>query len=238
MENDVVLVTGAGSGIGRGEAQAFYEAGARVVLADIDLAAVTAVAEELGENALAIRLDVTDKAEWASALAVVEDRWGVVTVLVNNAGIFRGAPLTEQDVEGWRRIMDINLVGHLLGIQAVHRGMKRNGGGVIINTSSTAGMGPAPGLSAYGASKWAIRGLTRTAAVELADDNIRVNVIVPGIIATPAAKAAGFPDVVPNQPIAALGQPRDIAAMAVFLASPEARYITGAEFLVDGGANA
>ncbi|MET7651438.1 SDR family oxidoreductase [Streptomyces sp. NPDC005486] len=135
---------------------------------------------------------------------------------MNNAGIFRGALLTEQDVEGWRRIFDINLVGHLLGIQAVHRGMKRNGGGVIINTSSTAGMGPAPDLSAYGASKWAIRGLTRTAAVEPADGNIRVKVMVPGIIATPAAKATGFPDVVPGQPITAIGQPRDIATGSGF----------------------
>lgn len=235
---DVVLVTGAASGIGRAEAEAFHHAGARVALTDIDLAAAEAVATELGERATALLLDVTQPDAWDRCVAAIESDWGAVTVLVNNAGVFRSASLLEHDLDDWRRIIEVNLIGHLLGIRAVHPGMRRNGGGVILNTASTAGMRATPRLSAYGASKWAVRGLSRTAAVELAGDDIRVNTLIPGVIKTPLMRAAGFPERLPRQPLPNAGDPQDIAAMAVFLASPAAGYITGGEFIVDGGATA
>lgn len=234
----VVLVTGAGSGIGLAEAEAFLADGARVVLADVDEPAVRAAQARLGAATMAVRLDVSDESGWAACVAQVEAAFGDVSVLVNNAGVFRRASLLRQPLDDWKRVLDVNLVGHLLGIRAVHPGMHRLGGGVVLNTASTAGLKGVPGLSAYSASKWAVRGLTRTAALELARDGIRVNTLVPGVVSTPAARAAGFPEVLPDQPVTAVGQPGDIAAMAVYLASDAARYVTGAEFVVDGGAGA
>jgi len=234
----VVLVTGAGNGIGRAEAHAFHAEGATVVVTDIDQHAADVVVDELGDRSVAVQLDVADGDQWARVIDEVDEAHGPVRVLVNNAAIFTPAPILEGDVEAWRRVLDVNVVGTLHGIRSVIPGMRDAGGGSIVNTISTAGTRGLYGWSAYSTSKWGVRGLTRSAALELAAYGIRVNGVVPGIIKTPAMQSNGFPDALPEQAIPHAGAPEDVAAVAVFLASDAARNITGAEYFVDGGANA
>lgn len=232
----VVLVTGAGSGIGEGTARRFAAAGDRVLVTDVDLAAATRVAEEIGEGAFPIQLDVSDAAQWERAVAEAEEKaGGPVEVLVNNAGLIWNSPIEDTDVDQWRRVLDITLVGTMLGIRAVVPSMRRAGRGAIVNTGSTAGLAGFVGLSAYSSSKWGLRGLTKGAALELAEYQIRVNMVVPGVIETPASRAAGFPTTLPGQPIPQVGQPSVIANASFYLASDEASYVTGSELVVDGG---
>lgn len=232
----VVMVTGAGSGIGEATAHRFGAAGDRVVVTDVDLAAAERVAAAIGPDAHAIRLDVSDADEWEQAVAQAEARAaGPVDVLVNNAGLIWNSPIDGTDVAQWRRVLDITLVGTMLGIRSVVPSMRKAGQGVIVNTGSTAGLAGFVGLSAYSSSKWGLRGLTKGAALELAEYRIRVNMVVPGVIETPASRAAGFPTTLPGQPIPEVGQPLVIANATYYLASPEAYYVTGSELVVDGG---
>lgn len=232
----VVLVSGAGSGIGEATARRFAAAGDRVVVTDIDLDAATAVARDIGDSAHPVALDASDADQWQRAVTEAE-RFadGPVQVLVNNAGILRNVSIEDIDLDLWRRILDVNLTGTLLGMRAVLPGMRSAGGGVIVNTGSTAGLAGYVGLSAYSSTKWALRGLTRGAALEFARDNIRVNLVVPGVVETPASRAAGYPTYLPGQPIPQVAQPADIANVTFYLASPEASYVTGAEYVADGG---
>jgi 3alpha(or 20beta)-hydroxysteroid dehydrogenase len=236
MMSRVVLVSAAGSGIGEATARRFAAAGDRVVVTDIDLDAATAVAREIGDSAHAVALDASDADQWAQAVAEAE-RFadGPVQVLVNNAGILRNVSIEDIDLDLWRRILDVNLTGTLLGMRAVLPGMRSAGGGVIVNTGSTAGLAGFVGLSAYSSTKWALRGLTRSAALEFAHDNVRVNMVVPGVVETPASRAAGYPTYLPGQPIPQVAQPADIANVTFYLASPESSYVTGAEYVADGG---
>ncbi|MDG4809837.1 SDR family oxidoreductase [Micromonospora sp. WMMD1120] len=239
-----VLVTGGTGGQGASHVRAFHAEGANVVIAATDAERGAALAAELGDRALFVRLDVRDETSWADAVVATEETFGALTILVNNAGVQNPPALIEStDQEVWARILDTNLTGTFLGIKTAAPALRRAGGGVIVNIASIMGTGGTAFYAPYVASKWAIRGLTQTAALELGRDNIRVNTIHPGVIATafitePAAGAdAPIADFYNPEPFAVprLGQPADITATLLFLASPDAAFITGAEHIVDGG---
>jgi 3alpha(or 20beta)-hydroxysteroid dehydrogenase len=176
------------------------------------------------------------------AVAVAESAFGPVSVLVNNAGIVRWGPLADMDPPAWHEVLGVNLTGVFLGMHAAIPSLRRAGGGAIVNISSVSGLVGLPMQSAYTASKWGVRGLTKSAALELARDGIRVNSVHPGIVHTPMtevtnpAMAAVRDQVLSVQPIPRMGEPEEVARMVVFLASEEASFCTGSEFVVDGGA--
>lgn len=241
LEGKTAIVTGAARGQGEAEARLFAGLGAKVVLADILDDAGKRVAEEIGDAARYVHLDVTDEAGWESTVATAVDTFGGVDVLVNNAGVLRSQPLATETAENFERTLRVNLVGPFLGIRAVREPMIRAGGGSIINISSVGGLTGIPRTGSYGASKWGLRGLTKIAAVELGEHGIRVNSVHPGVIATPmlaevaAQSDAGTP---PGIALGRLGLPEDVAGLVAFLASDSAAYLTGSEIAVDGGSSA
>lgn len=244
FENKTVLVTGAGRGMGVSHVRAFHAEGARVVIGDRNLERGAGLAAELGERALAVTLDVRDERQWADAVAAAEERFGPVSVLVNNAGVPQAAATVEHtELADWQRLLDINVTGQFLGIRAVTPSMRRGGGGSIVNIASSMANTATPYFAAYTTSKWALRGLTRTAAMELGRDGIRVNSVHPGAVATafitePAAPgAAPIADAYTPDPFAIprVGQPEDVTRLTLFVASDDAAYATGSEFVVDGG---
>jgi 3alpha(or 20beta)-hydroxysteroid dehydrogenase len=180
-------------------------------------------------------LDVASAAEWTEVVAAAEAAFGPVSVLVNNAGIIAWGGVVDSDEATFRRQMDVNAVSVFLGMKAVVDSMTRAGGGSIINMSSTAGMIGASRAIGYSASKWAVRGMTKAAAVELGGRGIRVNSVHPHVVRTPMSEAAGAQNAAPP-PVGRFGEPEDAAALLLFLASDESSYITGAEHLLDGGA--
>ncbi len=171
-------------------------------------------------------------------MAAAKNAFGPVSVLVNNAGISRFAPIADTEPAAWRQVIDINLTGTYLGIRAIVPSMRKAGGGAIVNISSAAGMMAYPNTAAYVASKWGVRGLTKTAALELGRDNIRVNSIHPGVIRTPmiaGPAAAAFEALVSDLAIPRVGEPDEITRLVLFVASDEASFSTGSEFIADGG---
>ncbi|MEV4625035.1 SDR family oxidoreductase [Micromonospora sp. NPDC049523] len=242
--NQTVLVTGGTGGQGASHVRALHAEGANVVIGDINAERGAGLAAELGDGAHYVGLDVSREESWAAAIAETETTFGALTVLVNNAGVQNPPALIEStDRATWGRILDINLTGAFLGIKAAAPALRRAGGGVIVNIASTMSLGGTAFYAPYVASKWAIRGLTQTAALELGRDNIRVNVIHPGVVATPfitepaAGSDAPIADFYSPEPFAVprLGQPADITALLLFLTSPHAAFITGAEYVIDGG---
>jgi 3alpha(or 20beta)-hydroxysteroid dehydrogenase len=230
-----VLITGAAGALGRELVDAFTAAGANVVAAarhDGERIAAWAPGEVLG-----LTLDVTSEAQWADAVAAAETRFGGVDVLVNNAARLRVGTSESISLDEWHKVLDTNLTGTLLGIRAVAPAMRGRGGGAIVNVNSIAGLAAAPGLVAYSSSKWALRGLLRAAAAELARDHIRVNAVHPGIIDTPLAYGPGGEELVPTARFAVPRQarPDEITPFIVFAASDRAGFATGSELVVDGG---
>jgi 3alpha(or 20beta)-hydroxysteroid dehydrogenase len=237
----VVLLSGGAGGQGSTEARQFVERGARVVIADVRADEASALARELGDAALAVRLDVTDESAWVDAVEATERRFGPLTTLVNNAGVGTPALIADDTRESFRRTLEVNLAGSFLGIKHAAPSMMRAGGGSIINIASISGLGGFGGGGAYSASKWALRGLTRSAAADLAPAGIRVNCVHPGVVDTEMIRAHGTPveEVLErNRPRLLLGrlaQPEDIAAVVLFLASDRSSYMTGSDLVVDGG---
>ena len=238
LDGKVAIVTGAASGIGAGQAIALAGAGANVILADLNSERGQKVAESIGANAVFVTHDVTSQESWTNLIDVTERRFGRIDILVNTAGISRGSSIEETTGETFMTVFQVNTLSVFLGTKAVVGAMTRIGGGAIVNTASAAAFHGYPGTHAYTASKWAVRGLTKTTARELAPRKIRVNAIFPGPISTDLLIGNGQdPDAVARAVTAVgfAGAPEDIAAATLYLVSDDARYVYGAELSVDGG---
>jgi 3alpha(or 20beta)-hydroxysteroid dehydrogenase len=239
FDNRTVIVTGGARGMGASHARGFVAEGANVVIADVLEQEGRKLADELGDHAIFSRLDVTSDRDWAATVAAAEDAFGPVSVLVNNAGIVRFGPIEQTEPAAWRQVIDINLTGTYLGIRAIVPSMRKAGSGAIVNISSAGGMMAYPFTAAYAASKWGVRGLTRTAALELGRDSIRVNSVHPGPIRTPMTAgpeaAAAVAAEASHLAIARVAEPEEVTRLVLFVASDEASFSTGSEFVVDGG---
>ena len=234
VEGKVALVTGAARGIGAAVAVQLVEEGARVMLADV--LPETDIRPVLGGHAERVHLDVTDAGGWARAVAAAEEAFGGLDVLVNNAGIVDFGGVADCSRESWDRVLAVDLTGVFLGIQAAVPAMRARGGGSVVNISSTAGLRGYERVAAYTAAKFGVRGLTKAAALDLAADGIRVNSVHPGFITTPMTEGLS-PDV-DHVALARAGRPEEVAAMVLYLASEESAFVTGAEFVIDGGETA
>lgn len=244
LDGKVAIISGAARGQGEAEARLFAEEGARVVLGDVLDERGAKVAAEIGDTARYVHLDVRDEGDWAAAVATAEEAFGPVTVLVNNAGIFRMASVADTSVSLFQQVIDVNQIGPLLGTQAVLPSMTAAGGGSIINVSSTNGLNASLDTVAYTATKWALRGMTKAMALELGPLGIRVNSVHPGGIDTEMVRPSGGQTLIDSDdldatfarmPLGRIGQAIEIARLALFLASDEASYSTGSEFVADGG---
>lgn len=233
VDGKVTLISGGARGMGAADARALVAEGGKVVIGDILDDEGKTLADELGESARYVHLDVTDAEQWDAAVNVAVEAFGKLTSLVNNAGIVALGKIGQFDMDKFRAVIDVNLTGTFLGMQAVVEQLKAAGGGSIINVSSIEGLRGAPMVHPYVASKWAVRGLAKSAAIELGPKNIRVNSVHPGFIRTPMTKH--FPDDMVTAPLRRPGQPEEVAAFIVFLVSDESSFSTGAEFVVDGG---
>ncbi|WP_137149188.1 glucose 1-dehydrogenase [Mycolicibacterium sp. CR10] len=237
VDGKVALISGGSRGMGAEDARALVAEGAKVVIGDILDDEGKALAEEINastpDSCRYVHLDVTQADQWEAAVATAVDEFGKLNVLVNNAGTVALGFIGQFDMAKWQKVIDVNLTGTFLGMQASVEAMKAAGGGSIINISSIEGLRGAVMVHPYVASKWAVRGLTKSASLELGAHNIRVNSVHPGFIRTPMTKH--FPDNMLRIPLGRPGQPEEVATFVVFLASDESRYATGAEFVMDGG---
>jgi 3alpha(or 20beta)-hydroxysteroid dehydrogenase len=243
LDGKVALITGGARGMGESHVRHFVAEGARVVFGDVRDSEGASVASSLGSDACRyVHHDVTSESDWAEAVALAVDAFGHLDVLINNAGVLKFAPIAEMAAADFRRILDINAAGCWLGMKAALGPLKAAGGGSIVNISSIEGFCGAAGLSAYSASKFAIRGMTKSAAVELGQFGIRVNSVHPGAILTPMVlEAADSYDPAAGEafmkamPLGRFADPSEVSRLVVYLASDESSYSTGAEFIVDGG---
>ena len=242
LDGKVAIVTGGAMGQGAGIARAYVAEGAKVVIADVAKDAGQALADELGSSARFAHHDVSDAGSWTSLVEDTNERFGPVNVLANNAGILRFGDIERMGTDEVELLWRVNQLGCFLGMQAVTRTMRKNGGGSIINASSVEGLAGMAGCAAYAATKWAIRGMTKCAAMELGPKGIRVNSVHPGMIDTPMTRVHGGDDAMAygasKVPLRRVGHPEDIAPLYVFLGSDESSYINGAEISVDGGVTA
>ena len=239
LEGKTALITGGARGQGAAEARLFAGEGANVILTDVLDEDGERTADAIGADYL--HHDVTSEAEWAAAVAHAVALHGGVDVLINNAGIYAQTTLVGGELEEYRRVIEVNQIGVYLGMREVAPVMIERGGGSIINISSVGGMRGGGGSFAYTASKWAVRGMTKSAAVRLGPHGIRVNSIHPGLIDTPMLGDTRManPDTLEQMlgqiPLGRIAQPGEVAKLALFLASDDSAYSTGSEFLVDGG---
>jgi 3alpha(or 20beta)-hydroxysteroid dehydrogenase len=245
LEGKVALITGAAGGIGAAAARRMAQEGARLVLTDADEQGAQRVAEELGDKrAQALGHDVTSEERWQQVVAHALDAHGRIDVLLNNAGVFLAAPLTDTMVEDFRRVIDINVTGVFLGMRSVTPAMIEQSAGSVINLSSVAGLMGSPFLMAYAASKWAVRGMSKVAAKELAQFGVRVNSLHPGQIDTDmnTRQRERTPELIDKLisgiPLRRIGTPEEVADAIVYLAGDESVYVTGSELVIDGGVTA
>ena len=240
LEGKVAIITGAARGMGAAHARRFVAEGAKVVLTDLNVEEGTALANELGENALFVEQNVTSADEWANVVAQAEKAFGPVNVLVNNAGISVSKSLLQMTEEEYRRIVDINQVSVFLGLKTVVPSMQKAGGGSIVNISSINGL--VGGAVGYTDTKFAVRGMTKAAAMECSHYGIRVNSVHPGVIETPMVTQGDAVEAIKefakHIPLKRMAQPEEVTNLVLFLASDESSYSTGSEFIVDGGLTA
>jgi len=244
LDGKVAIISGGARGQGEADGRLFAEEGAAVVLGDIrddEGEQVAAVISDTGGQAVYQHLDVTSEDDWAAIVERAKDEFGGVHILVNNAGI--GGPSTfveDTSLDDYMQVINVNQVGVFLGMRAAIPSIRDSGGGSIVNISSAAGLEGAPTLVAYASSKWALRGLTKVAAMELAEDGIRVNSVHPGPIDTPLLEESGIQ--IENWrrgvPVGRVGTVDDMASLLLFLASDDSSFCTGAEFVIDGGMTA
>jgi 3alpha(or 20beta)-hydroxysteroid dehydrogenase len=241
LEGKVAIVTGASRGTGEATARRFVSEGAKVVIADIRDDLGLQLTAELGESALYVQLDVTQESDWTNCLAATREAFGGVDVLVNNAAILLVASIEQTSLEDWDRILRVNQTGAFLGIRAIAPAMREGGGGSIVNVSSIDGLEGMNFVAAYASTKWALRGLSKCAALEYGRDGIRVNTVCPAggneEMAAPwrppgTEDTSGYAD---RRPIQRRGTMDEIAAMILYLASDEASFCTGGDYPIDGG---
>jgi NAD(P)-dependent dehydrogenase (short-subunit alcohol dehydrogenase family) len=248
LDGQVAFVTGGASGIGKAICEAFHAEGANVAIGDIDVSAGTNLADSIGAPALFVEHDVTNEAQWASGVGQTIERFGRLDIVVNNAGIALSGSIESISIDSWLKTFSIYLTGAFLGCRAAIAAMKKNGGGSIINISSLSAYRADPGTVAYNASKAGLTMMTKSVALHCARErlNIRCNSIHPGVIQT--AILDKYLGQLPNpdeamqglislHPIGRIGDPSDVANVAVFLASQEAKFVTGSAYAVDGGAS-
>jgi 3alpha(or 20beta)-hydroxysteroid dehydrogenase len=240
LAGKTAIITGGSRGQGEAEVRRFAAEGANVVVGDVLDDAGEKLAAELGDAVTYLHLDVTNAADWAAAVAAAE-AYGPLNVLVNNAAIHWTRPIEHETAEGLEKMWRVNALGPFLGMQAVLEPMRRAGGGSIVNISSIDGLVGVAGMASYTASKFAVTGLTKSAALEWGRDGIRVNSVHPGVISSPMVDQAP-PDVrarlqqyLDHQPLPRMGTPEEVALLVLFLASDESSYCTGSEFVIDGG---
>ena len=236
LAGKVALVSGGARGMGASHVRTMVAEGAKVVFGDILDDEGKAVAAEFGDEVRYVHLDVTKPEDWEAAVAAAISEYGGIDVLVNNAGIINVGMIEDYALSEWQRILDINLTGVFLGIRAVVKPMKEAGRGSIINISSIEGMAGTIGCHGYTATKFGVRGLTKSVAMELGPSGIRVNSIHPGLIKTPMTE--WVPEDIFQTALGRIAQPREVSNLVVYLASDESSYSTGSEFVVDGGTTA
>jgi cyclopentanol dehydrogenase len=247
LEGKVALISGGSRGQGAVEAKLVSQEGAKVVIGDIldaEGQRIEAEINETGGECVYVHLDVTSEEDWRNAIGQAVSRFGKLDILVNNAGIYPPASIEDTTEELWDRIMDINGKGVFLGTKLAIPEMRKAGGGSIINISSVAGLRASAGAAAYGASKGAVRLLTKSTAIQYAGDNIRCNSVHPGVIETDMTLPNLLRDEDARQrsadrvPLGRIGQPEDVAWGVLFLASDESSFMTGSELVIDGGRTA
>ena len=236
VSGKIALISGGARGMGASHARLLVQEGAKVVIGDILDEPGRALASELGDAARYVHLDVTDYAQWESAVKTAVDEFGGLDIVVNNAGIANFGPIEEYTLEAWDTIIAINLTGVFYGIKAAIPALKKSKAGSIINVSSTAGLQGYEALPGYNAAKFGVRGLTKNAALDLGRYNIRVNSVHPGVIRTPMTDDLETPQ--NHVALHRVGEPIELSNLILFLASDESSFSTGAEFVADGGETA
>jgi len=239
LDDKVAVITGAAGGMGRTHSRRFIDEGAKVVLADLEGTGGKEFAEELGDNALFVATDVTNEDAWENLVEKTEDTFGPIDILINNAGIVEAQSIQDTSYEDYQKTIKINQDGIFLAMKHIYPSMKKTENGSIVNISSVNGIIGAAGNSAYVASKFSVRGLTKAAAADFADDNIRVNSVHPGTISTPMTEQDDLQDIVDaaveDTPMNRLAEPEEVTELVLFLASDASTFSTGSEFTIDGG---